>query len=43
MDNDDLLLLAEVHRMTSKVIELVGGSVPSVGTPAWRSAEPRPG
>jgi hypothetical protein len=40
MDYDELMLLAEVHRLVGKVIELAGGSVPPVGTPAWWSAEP---
>jgi hypothetical protein len=38
MDYDELLLLAEVHRITSKVIKLAGGSVPALGSPDWRSA-----
>lgn len=32
MDYDELMLLAEVHRLVGKVIELAGGSVPPVGT-----------
>ncbi len=40
IDYDEIQMLAEVHRMTSKVIELAGGSVPPVGSPQWWSAEP---
>jgi hypothetical protein len=38
LDYEDVELLAEVHRITSKVIKLAGGSVPALGSPDWRSA-----
>lgn len=38
MDDDELLLLAEAHRLTSEVIKLASGSVPAVGSAAWWSA-----
>jgi hypothetical protein len=40
MDYDELLLLAEVHRITREAIKLAGGSVSAVGSPAWWSAGP---
>jgi hypothetical protein len=40
LDYEDVELLAAVHRITSTVIELAGGSVPPVGSPAWWFAAP---
>lgn len=40
LDYDEIQLLTAVHELTSKVIELAGGSVPPVGSPDWWTAEP---
>jgi hypothetical protein len=37
---DDVEFFAEVHRIVTEQIELAGGSVPAVGSAAWRSAPP---
>jgi hypothetical protein len=37
---EELVLLAEVHRIVSEAIKGAGGSVPPVGSPAWWSADP---
>jgi hypothetical protein len=39
VDYDELRPLSAAHRLISEVIELAGGSVPGVGTPAWWCVE----
>ncbi|HET9256859.1 MAG TPA: DUF3631 domain-containing protein [Pseudonocardiaceae bacterium] len=40
LDHDDVELLAEVHRITDRMIDLAGGSIPRLGSAAWWSAPP---
>lgn len=40
LEYGELQLLAEVHRFTSKAVELAGGAIPPVGSAQWWDAEP---